>query len=190
MNIWGGMKARCYSDNHVNYKNYGGRGITICDEWLDSFPAFAVWAITNGYEESLSIDRIRNNGSYNPRNCKWSTSVEQGNNRRTNIVVRISSIEKTIAQWADIVGVPRSTMYLRYKKGIRGQKLLSKSLMNSGSGERYVYLHPKNGKIQFKVAIKTYNPTKTVYLGVHETLDEAIVLRDNYLKGRGNCESK
>lgn len=80
--VWGGMKTRCYNPKFMYYSNYGGRGITICDEWLNNFKTFYEWAINNGYKEGLTIDRINNDGIYEPSNCRWITRAEQNRNQR------------------------------------------------------------------------------------------------------------
>lgn len=81
-NIWRGMKQRCFNPNNRQYNDYGGRGITVCDEWKNDFPAFRDWALTHGYRDDLSIDRINNDSSYEPGNCRWTTAKVQSNNRR------------------------------------------------------------------------------------------------------------
>ena len=86
-NIWKGIKNRCYNQNHHTYSIYGGRGIQMCTEWKDSFDSFYKWAMKNNYQDDLSIDRIDVNGDYTPENCRWCTKLEQGANKRNNIMI-------------------------------------------------------------------------------------------------------
>ena len=87
-NIWNKIKERCFNPNHKYYKNYGGRGITTCNEWLEFIP-FRDWALNNGYQEGLTINRIKNNGNYEPSNCDWITRTENCRNRRGQKVKNI-----------------------------------------------------------------------------------------------------
>lgn len=84
---WQAMKERCYRKTHQYYNRYGGRGISVCDEWKCDYLAFKKWAIENGYSDNLSLDRIDNDGNYCPENCRWATWEEQANNRSNNVVV-------------------------------------------------------------------------------------------------------
>jgi hypothetical protein len=84
--IWRAMKTRCYNPNTEDFKNYGGRGISVCDEWRADFAAFRDWALENGYRDDLTIDRIDNDGNYEPGNCRWATRTEQNRNTRRQAV--------------------------------------------------------------------------------------------------------
>ena len=116
-NVWRTMKARCLNPNNHKYKRYGGRGITICDEWKDHFEMFYEWAIANGYAEGLSIDRIDNNGNYCPENCRWATAKEQSNNTHSNVFFTHDGQTHTIAQWAEICGITKAALYHRLERG-------------------------------------------------------------------------
>lgn len=111
--IWQAMKTRCYNSNAINYKNYGGRGIIICDTWLNDFQAFKNWAINNGYNDNLTIDRIDTNGIYEPSNCRWSTYETQNNNQRDNHYIYYKGDKKTLTQWARELKMKRGTLSSR-----------------------------------------------------------------------------
>ncbi len=103
--IWQGMIHRCYDKNSINFRNYGGRGITVCDEWKNNFQAFHDWAMANGYCEDLSIDRIDVNGTYCPENCRWATTEEQSNNRTNNHLLTYNDRTMTIKEWSKETGL-------------------------------------------------------------------------------------
>lgn len=96
---WTRMKQRTSDPNHPSYKHYGGRGIKVCSEWAEDFQKFYEWSISNGYKEGLTIDRIENNGDYEPSNCRWATYDIQANNKRSNINLAYKGETKTLTQW-------------------------------------------------------------------------------------------
>lgn len=98
--VWKGIVQRCVNKSCDSYKNYGGRGITICDEWKNDFQTFYDWAISNGYKKGLEIERIDNNNGYFPQNCRFATHLEQANNKRNNIKISYLGRTLTVAQWA------------------------------------------------------------------------------------------
>lgn len=112
---WQNMKDRCINDKNINFKNYGGRGISVCSEWKDSFEEFYKWALKNGYSEELTIDRIDVNGNYEPNNCRWISLKEQSYNKRNNHFLTYRGVTKTIAEWADEYGMDYDTLHARIK---------------------------------------------------------------------------
>lgn len=114
---WTNMKARCYERKLSGYKDYGGRGITVCDEWKNNFMAFYNWAMANWYKDNLTIDRINVNGNYEPSNCRWATQAEQNRNKRTIIFITYKGITLCVSQWAKKLGIKTVTLRARLKKG-------------------------------------------------------------------------
>lgn len=122
--VWQAMKQRCYNCNNTRYKNYGGRGIKVCDEWVDNFEEFCNWALFSGYETDLTLDRIDVNGNYCPENCRWITNEEQQNNTTKNVFLEYNGQKLTISQWAKKLNLDRNTLNGRLKKGWSIEKAL------------------------------------------------------------------
>lgn len=98
-NVWMSMNHRCYTKSDCNYYKYGARGITVCDEWRNDFKAFYDWSKSHGYKEGLSIDRIDNNGNYEPSNCRWVTRLVQANNTRRNQMITYLGKTQSLPDW-------------------------------------------------------------------------------------------
>lgn len=114
--VWCTMRRRCNCPKVQSYKHYGGRGIKVCEEWQDDFLVFQKWAISNGYQEGLTLDRIDNNGNYEPSNCRWATMKVQANNQRTTLKIEYKGLTKTLHEWADFLGLKPNTLYYRIFK--------------------------------------------------------------------------
>lgn len=128
--IYRDMKDRCLNQNSSAYKDYGGRGIKICDEWKNDFLLFYNWAINNGYKETLTIDRINNNGNYEPSNCRWATILQQANNKRNCLYIEYNGERKTAEQWAKEYGLLGATLRNRIKKGWTAEKAITTPVNN------------------------------------------------------------
>lgn len=115
--IWHNMKERCYNPQHRSFAHYGNRGVKVCKEWYNDFKSFAEWAISNGYTDNLTIDRIDVNGNYCPENCRWITASEQQNNRTDSHFVTYNGQTKTIAEWANCLGVRPGVICGRLRRG-------------------------------------------------------------------------
>jgi hypothetical protein len=114
--VYQAMKQRCENPNNINYKHYGGRGIKVCEQWLSSLIVFYNWAIENGYEEGLSIDRINVNGNYEPDNCQWVKMKIQTRNKRDNVFVEYNGEKLCVQDWANRLGINHCTLTKRLKK--------------------------------------------------------------------------
>jgi hypothetical protein len=114
---WIGMRNRCYYEKHNRFKNYGGKGIKVFENWKNDFLEFYNWAVNNGWEKGLSIDRIDNNLDYCPTNCKFSTSKEQSRNRTSNIKITVDGETKILIEWAESKNIHYETLRKRLKKG-------------------------------------------------------------------------
>lgn len=142
--IWTAMKSRCYNKNHKWYGRYGGRGIKICDEWINDFAAFREWAISNGYKDDLSIDRIDNDKGYSPENCRWTNQEEQCSNTSRNRILTLNGKSQTMSQWAREIGVQPYEIYRRIERGMSTEE----ALRPKGEWKSHTRKITHNGKTQ------------------------------------------
>jgi hypothetical protein len=122
--IWKGMRERCNTPSSTTYKNYGARGIKVCKQW-DDFQVFKKWALSHGYNDKLTIDRIDVNGNYEPNNCRWVSYRENSNNKRNSRFIEYQGQIKTVAEWAQIYNLKYGTLWMRLKKGWSVERALT-----------------------------------------------------------------
>lgn len=115
--IYWSMKERCYNKQYKWYKDYGARGIVVCDEWLHDFTNFHDWAINNGYRDDLTLDRINVDGNYTPENCRFATPKQQARNRRRNRRITINGKTRCLAEWCEILNLKYGTIKARLHRG-------------------------------------------------------------------------
>lgn len=120
--VWNMMKQRCGDQNNKSYKNYGQRGISVCEEWKNSYELFRDWALSNGYDANAkthkcTIDRIDNNGNYCPENCRFVSATEQARNMRSNNIVTYKGQSKTLSEWSEETGIRAITIGDRLRHG-------------------------------------------------------------------------
>ena len=130
--IWKGIKDRCLNKNTPKYSIYGARGIIIYKEWLDDFMNFYNWAMANGYNDSLTIDRINVNGNYEPSNCRWVNQKIQQRNRRNNHLLTYMNETHCISEWAEIYNIKPLTLLARISRGWDLEKALNTNTKNKG----------------------------------------------------------
>ena len=128
--IWLLMKNRCLNSKYHLFKNYGGRGITICNEWKNDFMSFYNWSMNNGYEEYLTIDRINVNGDYEPSNCRWATKLQQQRNTTRLRKITYKNETHCISEWAEILGLEYNTLYYRFRRNNYSEDVLKKVIEN------------------------------------------------------------
>ena len=124
-NTWRNIHQKCLNPNSPAYKYYGGRGISVCDEWKSDFLTFYNWANANGYRDGLTIDRINNDGDYTPNNCRWVTMKEQSINKRNTVTLEYNGITKSIKEWSDDLGFKREVLKSRLKNGWSAEETLT-----------------------------------------------------------------
>lgn len=128
--IWNGILSRCTRPRSTSYENYGGRGIAVCERW-QMFPNFL--ADMGECPPGSSIERIDNNGHYCPENCKWADRIEQGNNRRNNVIIEFNGEKLTAAQWGRKLGIARTTLIRRLRDGKPIERVLSPQILPNGN---------------------------------------------------------
>jgi hypothetical protein len=114
--IWNKMKDRCYRPKSNSYKNYGARGIEVCEEWISNFEAFKKWALENGYNDKLTIDKIDNYKNYSPDNCRWATKHTQDRNKRNNYNITFRGETKCLKDWCLHLNMPQNTLRNRLER--------------------------------------------------------------------------
>ena len=128
---WDSMRQRCTNSNHANYKDYGGRGIDVCPEWLNDFEAFHDWSMANGFSDDLSIDRIDNDKGYSPDNCRWVDAKTQIRNRRNTVTYNWKGSEYTLAELGELTGINKMTIKSRLNRGCSLEEALSPDVSTS-----------------------------------------------------------
>ena len=180
--IYANMKQRCYNKNCTRYKDYGARGITVCEEWNDrnwsgtkhlskGYVAFRDWALSHGYSEELTLDRIDNNKGYGPDNCRWITKQEQNNNKRTNKYITLNGKTQTLTKRVKELKISKHTIYDRIKNG----ETIEQAFQKKNNSERLIEY---KGKVQSmkqwcKELDLPYNRIKTRISTYHWTVERA-----------------
>lgn len=123
--VWSSMKERCANPNNKRFQRYGGRGISVCQEWLD-FATFRAWALASGYADGRTIDRVDNDGNYEPGNCRWTTRREQNRNYSRNRMLTFRGKTQCVKDWALELGINNATILFRLKSGKTTEEALTK----------------------------------------------------------------
>lgn len=133
--VLGNIRSRCTNPNVDEYKNYGARGICICKEWLNDFLSFYNWCIKNGWREGLTVERIDNDGHYEPLNCKIAPDSVQARNKRNNIYLEYNGRNMVVADWSNELGIPFTTITQRLRMDLPIQMVLSTTYLKRGTSK-------------------------------------------------------
>lgn len=172
------MKQRCFNPNNHKYKDYGARGITVCDEWMD-YHIFKKWSFENGFEEHLSLDRIDTNGNYEPSNCRWVDYKKQANNKRNNRLIVFEGEEYTLAELSDKTGLEHSTLALRLDKGMTPEEAVYKTLNYD-----YIFVEMNGEKHHLKKWCRILDlPYKTIHARIKRGWEPKKALNTPVRKG-------
>lgn len=187
--VYYAMRNRCYNKNNNSYKNYGAKGITVCDEWLNNPNSFYKWAMDNGFKYEIdengrnkhTIDRINPKKGYSPENCRWVSLQEQNTNRSDNIYIEYKGEKRTLNCWCKLLNLSYPKMYYRihFKNMSLEQAILGKDFTfgdkKPATNYRYIYKQ----KTSYVVEIKKK------YYGRRKSLQDAIKLRNSILENMG-----
>ena len=187
--IYYAIRNRCYNPKHIGYKNYGAKGITMCDEWLNNPKSFYSWAFSNGFKyepnkngiNTCTIDRIDGTKGYSPENCRWVSYEKQNTNRSDNIYLEYNGEKRTLNCWCKILNLPYPKMYYRihFKKMTleEAMKGINFTFPNKNTATNYKYIYKQKDYYIIQIKRKYYGRTKI--------LDNAINLRNSTLKKMG-----
>ena len=173
--IWDGMIRRCYDENNPRYQNYGARGVKVCDDWLDhsGYLQFKEWAIQNGYNENLTIERINVNGNYEPTNCCWITMDEQAKNKTNTVYYQNGDNKITVVELSKKQNMKYETVKRRVLNGVSEDKLFNYLQTNNTSGVTGVTWSKQAKKYRSYI---NYNK-KRIELGYFNEFDDAVRAR-------------
>lgn len=177
--IYYNMHSRCENPNTPKFKNHGGRGIKVCDEWSgeDGLINFYNWAMSNGYKEDLTIDRIDDDRDYEPSNCQWADYRTQNLNTRRNNIVTINGVTKTVTEWSEESGINRNTLDQRLRSGITGEDLLAPLKLCSGYSSGFTGVMYRKDSGKWRVTITKDGIRHNI--GTYESLEDAVNARLN-----------
>ncbi len=158
--IWRAFIYRCANDKCPMYKDYGGRGISVCEEWLNSFESFYEWSLKSGWQKGLEIDRIDNNSGYSPLNCRYVNRKENCRNKRNNIIITYQGESLCVTEWAERTGIHIHTLFSRIKYKYPLERLFepsnSKLLTINGKTQK-ISEWAKEKKLRYRTVLSRYN---------------------------------